>query len=178
MPRGHRQGDTEGYVSQRKRSRYFVSQRVLTAHAAHVVSAFKDWKVREVLLACRVALITRYRRFIALQPCTSEDIVPLVASPHFCRLSSRPLVIVSDYLLSQRSSTLLNASSADALAQLLTVPPYAVAGLVMCLTSYASDRLQSRGVFVAAASCVTGMGYVYVSNYHIDNGASSLTYGT
>lgn len=48
----------------------------------------------------------------------------------------------------------------DALAQLLTVPPYAVAAVYLCLSSYVSDRLQSRGTFVAAAGIVGGIGYV------------------
>ncbi|KZT03825.1 MFS general substrate transporter [Laetiporus sulphureus 93-53] len=48
----------------------------------------------------------------------------------------------------------------NALAQLLTVPPYAVAAVFMCLNSYASDRLQSRGLFVAYVSAVGGIGYL------------------
>ncbi|KAI0763076.1 MFS general substrate transporter [Trametes elegans] len=48
----------------------------------------------------------------------------------------------------------------NALAQLLTVPPYAVAAVYLCLNSYASDRLQSRGIFIATASAVAGIGYV------------------
>lgn len=51
---------------------------------------------------------------------------------------------------------------ASALAQLLTVPPYAVAALVMTATSYASDRMQSRGIFSAAASIVGAIGYMCV----------------
>lgn len=52
---------------------------------------------------------------------------------------------------------------ANAIAQLLTVPPYAVAAVVLTMTSYVSDRLQSRGVFMACASAVGGIGYLYVS---------------
>ncbi|TFY62669.1 hypothetical protein EVJ58_g3717 [Rhodofomes roseus] len=48
----------------------------------------------------------------------------------------------------------------DAVAQLLTVPPYAVAAVFLCLNSYVSDRLQSRGVFVAYVSAVGGLGYI------------------
>ncbi|KAI0716553.1 MFS general substrate transporter [Earliella scabrosa] len=48
----------------------------------------------------------------------------------------------------------------DALAQLLTVPPYAVTAVFLCLNSYTSDRLQSRGVFVAAVSALAAVGYV------------------
>ncbi|KAI8976613.1 MFS general substrate transporter [Trametes punicea] len=59
----------------------------------------------------------------------------------------------------------------NALAQLLTVPPYAVAAVYLCLTSYASDRLQSRGLFIAAASALSGVGYVLLltvpSNNHV-----------
>ncbi|RPD61293.1 MFS general substrate transporter [Lentinus tigrinus ALCF2SS1-6] len=59
----------------------------------------------------------------------------------------------------------------DALAQLLTVPPYAVAAVFLCLNSYVSDRLQSRGPFVAYVSAVAAIGYVLLlavpSNNHV-----------
>ncbi|EJF55809.1 MFS general substrate transporter [Dichomitus squalens LYAD-421 SS1] len=48
----------------------------------------------------------------------------------------------------------------NALAQLLTVPPYAVAAIFLCLNSYISDRLQSRGPFVAGVSALAAIGYV------------------
>jgi len=59
----------------------------------------------------------------------------------------------------------------NAIAQLLTVPPYAVAAIVLVLLSYASDRLQSRGVFLASASSLGGIGYLLLlvvpSNEHV-----------
>ncbi|RDX44403.1 MFS general substrate transporter [Lentinus brumalis] len=59
----------------------------------------------------------------------------------------------------------------NALAQLLTVPPYAVAAVFLCLNSYVSDRLQSRGPFVAYVSVVAAVGYVLLltvpSNNHV-----------
>ncbi|CAE6470489.1 unnamed protein product [Rhizoctonia solani] len=48
----------------------------------------------------------------------------------------------------------------NARAQLLTVPPYAVAAVVMMAVSYISDRIQSRGLFMASASAVGGLGYL------------------
>ncbi|PIL23422.1 MFS general substrate transporter [Ganoderma sinense ZZ0214-1] len=48
----------------------------------------------------------------------------------------------------------------NARAQLLTVPPYAVAAVFLCLNSYVSDRLQSRGPFVAGVSALAAVGYV------------------
>ncbi|GJJ14844.1 hypothetical protein Clacol_009112 [Clathrus columnatus] len=45
-------------------------------------------------------------------------------------------------------------------AQLLTVPPYACAAIVLVLLSFASDRLQSRGLFCAASSLISAIGYV------------------
>ncbi|GJE96543.1 MFS general substrate transporter [Phanerochaete sordida] len=48
----------------------------------------------------------------------------------------------------------------NARAQLLTVPPYAVCAVVLCLTSYASDRMQSRGLCVAFASALGAVGYL------------------
>ena len=50
--------------------------------------------------------------------------------------------------------------TANARAQLLTVPPYAVAAVFLCLNSYVSDRLQSRGPFVAGVSALAAIGYV------------------
>jgi len=47
---------------------------------------------------------------------------------------------------------------ANALAQLLTVPPYAVAAIVLCLTSYTSDRIQNRGLTVAGSCAVGAIG--------------------
>lgn len=50
--------------------------------------------------------------------------------------------------------------SANARAQLLTVPPYAVCAVVLLLFSYASDRLQSRGIFLSCAASIGGIGYL------------------
>ncbi|KAJ8518732.1 hypothetical protein ONZ45_g4259 [Pleurotus djamor] len=47
-----------------------------------------------------------------------------------------------------------------AISQLLTVPPYAVAAVVLVGFSYASDKLQTRGIFMAIASCIGGIGYL------------------
>ncbi|KIJ15994.1 2.A.1.14 the Anion:Cation symporter family [Paxillus involutus ATCC 200175] len=48
----------------------------------------------------------------------------------------------------------------SALSQLLTVPPYAVAGLILLIASYTSDRIQSRGLMIAAACTSGGIGYM------------------
>ncbi|KAJ3552700.1 hypothetical protein NM688_g4015 [Phlebia brevispora] len=48
----------------------------------------------------------------------------------------------------------------NARAQLLTVPPYAVSAVVMGLTSYASDRLQNRGLCIAFSATLGAIGYV------------------
>ncbi|KAF8756041.1 O-Glycosyl hydrolase family 30 [Rhizoctonia solani] len=50
----------------------------------------------------------------------------------------------------------------NAKAQLLTVPPYAVAAVVMMGVSYMSDRTQNRGFFMASASAVGALGYLWV----------------
>ena len=52
--------------------------------------------------------------------------------------------------------------SANAKAQLLTVPPYVVAAVVMLSLSYASDKLQSRGIFLCIGCSLGGIGYLYV----------------
>ncbi|KIP03888.1 hypothetical protein PHLGIDRAFT_495320 [Phlebiopsis gigantea 11061_1 CR5-6] len=48
----------------------------------------------------------------------------------------------------------------NARAQLLTVPPYAVSVAVLCIVSYMSDRMQSRGLLVAFSSALGGIGYM------------------
>jgi len=59
----------------------------------------------------------------------------------------------------------------NARAQLLTVPPYAVAAVVLVSFSYASDKLQSRGIFMAIGSALAGIGYLLlltvVENNHV-----------
>jgi hypothetical protein len=52
--------------------------------------------------------------------------------------------------------------AANALAQLLTVPPYAVAAVLLTLLSLISDRLQSRGILMAISSSLGGLGYLSV----------------
>ncbi|KJA25497.1 hypothetical protein HYPSUDRAFT_199652 [Hypholoma sublateritium FD-334 SS-4] len=49
---------------------------------------------------------------------------------------------------------------ANALAQLLTVPPYIVAAIVMLAFAFTSDRLQSRGILMAVSSAIGGVGYL------------------
>ncbi|KAL1746043.1 major facilitator superfamily domain-containing protein [Schizophyllum fasciatum] len=57
----------------------------------------------------------------------------------------------------------------NAKAQLLTVPPYAVAAVVLTLLSVISDRLQSRGPFMAGASAVGGIGYALLLSVRENN---------
>jgi len=59
----------------------------------------------------------------------------------------------------------------SALAQLLTVPPYAVAAVVLCMFAYTSDRLQSRGIFVAIACTIGGIGYLILLTTHTNTHA-------
>ncbi|TFK32022.1 major facilitator superfamily domain-containing protein [Crucibulum laeve] len=78
-------------------------------------------------------------------------------------------------------NTTLGFSSAA--AQLMTVPPYAVAAVVLTSFSFASDKLQSRGIFMAIASFIGGLGYLLLltvpSNNHVRYFATFLiTSGT
>ncbi|KAG9313589.1 major facilitator superfamily domain-containing protein [Chiua virens] len=45
-------------------------------------------------------------------------------------------------------------------SQLLTIPPYAVACLVLISSSYASDRIQSRGFIIVSGCSMGGIGYM------------------
>jgi hypothetical protein len=49
-----------------------------------------------------------------------------------------------------------------ALSQLMTVPPYAVATLILLIASYTSDRIQSRGLMVVSGCTLGGIGYMSV----------------
>ncbi|KAJ7827050.1 MFS general substrate transporter [Mycena olivaceomarginata] len=58
----------------------------------------------------------------------------------------------------------------NAITQLLTVPPYAVAAILLLSFSWASDRLQSRGIFMTIACTISGIGYVLllaITNTHV-----------
>jgi len=59
----------------------------------------------------------------------------------------------------------------NARAQLLTVPPYVVAAVVMLSISYASDKLQSRGTFLCIGCSLGGIGYLLLltvaNNNHV-----------
>ncbi|KAJ1306195.1 hypothetical protein OPQ81_010904 [Rhizoctonia solani] len=48
----------------------------------------------------------------------------------------------------------------NAKAQLMSVPPYASAGIVMLIAAKTSDRLHLRGPFVAASLALSGAGYI------------------
>ncbi|EKM77389.1 hypothetical protein AGABI1DRAFT_122128 [Agaricus bisporus var. burnettii JB137-S8] len=48
----------------------------------------------------------------------------------------------------------------NARAQLMSVPPYAVAAVLLVTFSMASDRMQSRGTFMTASSAIGGIGYL------------------
>lgn len=50
--------------------------------------------------------------------------------------------------------------AANALAQLLTVPPYAVTSIVIIIASWSSDRLLTRGLFIIVSGAVGGAGYL------------------
>lgn len=77
------------------------------------------------------------------------------------QLSSKHLDSVSYQPIADANDTLLTPyHSANAIAQLLTVPPYAVAAIVLTTLSYASDRMQSRGIFIACSSSLGGIGYL------------------
>jgi len=57
----------------------------------------------------------------------------------------------------------------NARAQLLTVPPYAVAAVLLVCFCSASDRLQSRGIFMAISNTIGGIGYLLLLTVHQNN---------
>ncbi|KAF4618967.1 hypothetical protein D9613_010077 [Agrocybe pediades] len=58
----------------------------------------------------------------------------------------------------------------NAITQLLTVPPYALAGLSMVSCSYTSDRIQNRGVIQGVFAFVGAIGYLILLFVPNNNG--------
>ncbi|KEP55625.1 MFS general substrate transporter [Rhizoctonia solani 123E] len=63
----------------------------------------------------------------------------------------------------------------DAKAQIMTVPPYACACIVMIVVAKVSDRLNIRGPFVAAALALSGIGYTILLT--VPTTATKVRYG-
>ncbi|KAG8733755.1 hypothetical protein FRC11_002823 [Ceratobasidium sp. 423] len=63
----------------------------------------------------------------------------------------------------------------DAKAQIMTVPPYACACIVMILVAKTSDRFNIRGPFVAAALVLSGIGYTILLT--VPTTATKVRYG-
>lgn len=84
--------------------------------------------------------------------------------PPFCQLSSRRLVsvrvLLSYFLGIIRACDISLFYIANAKAQLLTVPPYAVSAIVLIILSYFSDRFQSRGIPLSCAASIGAIGYL------------------
>ncbi|KZV76511.1 MFS general substrate transporter [Peniophora sp. CONT] len=55
---------------------------------------------------------------------------------------------------------------ADAEANLMTVPPYAVTAVVLTGTSWVSDRIQLRGPFVCLSATIGAIGYLILLTVH------------
>ncbi|KAF7318853.1 MFS general substrate transporter [Mycena chlorophos] len=53
-----------------------------------------------------------------------------------------------------------------AAAQLLTVPPYALAAVMLVLFCFISDRLQSRGILMSISCIIGGIGYIILLTVH------------
>ncbi|KAF5379117.1 hypothetical protein D9615_005871 [Tricholomella constricta] len=64
---------------------------------------------------------------------------------------------------------LLTLGYTRARAQLYTVPPYAVAAVLLLTFSYASDKLQSRGLFMATTCTIGAIGYLLLLTVHENN---------
>lgn len=144
------------------------NENCLTFSSEHVWAAFQDWRV------CLLNYVSAYashpsidisnRCYILLrQLCTG---VHICFSAYYHQNFWQQYAYSLTFILSH---TNLVHKTADALAQLLTVPPYAVAAVVLTISSYASDRLQSRGLFISAAGLVGGIGYMSVTIIPLSN---------
>ncbi|KAF8635367.1 hypothetical protein AX15_000372 [Amanita polypyramis BW_CC] len=54
----------------------------------------------------------------------------------------------------------------NAKAQLFTIPPYAVSAVVLIIFSFASDKLQIRGIPIVMASTISAIGYLLLLVVH------------
>jgi hypothetical protein len=134
-----------------------------TVNKAHITAALKDWRVS--ILKCPSA-VTFYDVYSAdlccrcdlfrCKQCPRIHLCILAHHPPDARLQFVPINIGTDQLLIYYEFT------AKANAQLLTVPPYVCAAIVLLLFAYFSDRQQSRGLYVTAACGIAGIGYMYV----------------
>jgi hypothetical protein len=84
---------------------------------------------------------------------------------YFCVLAyyhhDAGLLYVSTFVSADKASVDKLAFEASTQAQLMTVPPYAVAAIILLCFSFASDKLQTRGIFMAASSSLGGVGYLW-----------------
>ncbi|TCD71973.1 hypothetical protein EIP91_000105 [Steccherinum ochraceum] len=116
--------EDERKIQMERQSRGLKADFGRTVNKAHVIAAFKDWKIY------------------------TAGVIYFGAN---CALAS-----TSAFL----PTIIKTFGFTNARAQLLTVPPYAVSAVVLLLTSYASDRLQSRGIPLSCSACLGGIGYL------------------
>ncbi|KAI1787542.1 MFS general substrate transporter [Ganoderma leucocontextum] len=129
-----------------------------TLQKKHIPIAFQDWKVR----------LTRSLRCYTLPTLHAVVLcVQLYAAGVMFFATNCALAGLQGFL----PTIIASFGFTDAVAQILTVPPYAVAVVILCLTMYVSDRLQRRGVFLVAAGVLAGIGYILLvaipSNDHV-----------
>lgn len=92
----------------------------------------------------------------------SEPVLQLIYSSMNLTLGS-----VSGYL----PTIIASLGYSNARAQLFTVPPYAVAFVVMFIFNRASDRLQSRGIPCALVFLLSFIGWIILLGVHHNNHA-------
>ncbi|KAG2064295.1 MFS general substrate transporter [Suillus decipiens] len=101
-------------------------------HQSHVIAAFQDWRASPSI-------------------CIFIYVGGVIYFGLNCALAS----------LSAFLPTIIGTMGHEnAMAQLMTVPPYAMAGFVLMATSYSSDRLQIRGPLLVCTSGIGGLGYM------------------
>lgn len=61
-------------------------------------------------------------------------------------------------------------------ANLMTVPIYACAYIVLLITAYFSDKYQQRGLAVMLGGLISGLGYVLLGVLHADKARFGMTF--
>ncbi|KAF9239839.1 major facilitator superfamily domain-containing protein [Melanogaster broomeanus] len=109
---------------------------------SHVIAAFLDWRASSQVICDRV--LEAYH----------ESQVYVAGIMYFglnCALGS----------LSAFLPTIIETMGySSVLSQLMSVPPYAVAGTILLIAAYTSDKIQSRGLMVVAGCTLGGIGYM------------------
>lgn len=140
-------------------------KQIFCSKIAHIIAAFRDWRVSVVIFSSSHGPDSAFKIYVG----------GVIYFGLNCALASigaflPTLITTFGYSESYLSWVLVTKNRCSffspvgpARAQLMTVPPYIIAALVMVSFSLSSDKCQNRGKFIALASFIGAFGYLSVS---------------